>query len=80
MLTAVLDYRCSAAGSREKGSVMSDEKKPNQDKKEIDRKEIDQVSGGAGTHPIPPMPIRPGPPTHPGPIPAPTPPKFPTPV
>jgi hypothetical protein len=40
---------------------MSDEKKPIQDE------ELDKVSGGVGTHPIPIDPIRPGqPPTHPG--------------
>ena len=52
---------------------MSDEQKPNQDK------EVDEISGGVGTHPFPPMPIRPAPPTHPGPMPGPTPPKFPIP-
>jgi hypothetical protein len=41
---------------------MSDDKKPVQDE------ELDKVSGGAGTHPIPIDPIRPGgPPTHPVP-------------
>ena len=40
---------------------MSDDKKPIQDE------ELDKVSGGVGTHPIPIDPIRPGePPTHPG--------------
>ncbi|MFY9719512.1 MAG: hypothetical protein WAK16_07690 [Candidatus Cybelea sp.] len=40
---------------------MSDEKKQVQDE------ELDKVSGGFGTHPIPIDPIRPGqPPTHPG--------------
>jgi hypothetical protein len=40
---------------------MSDEKKQVQDE------ELDKVSGGIGTHPIPIDPIRPGqPPTHPG--------------
>lgn len=40
---------------------MTDDKKPIQDE------ELDKVSGGAGTHPIPIDPIRPGqPPTHPG--------------
>ncbi|HEV3091851.1 MAG TPA: hypothetical protein VGX91_10490 [Candidatus Cybelea sp.] len=40
---------------------MSDDKKPIQDE------ELDKVSGGLGTHPIPIDPIRPGaPPTHPG--------------
>ena len=40
---------------------MSDEKKPVQDE------ELDNVSGGQSSHPIPIDPIRPGgPPTHPG--------------
>jgi hypothetical protein len=47
---------------------MSDEKKQVQDE------ELDKVSGGIGTHPIPIDPIRPGqPPTRPG-QPQPTPP------
>jgi hypothetical protein len=41
---------------------MSDEKKQVQDE------ELDKVSGGVGTHPIPIDPIRPGqPPSHPSP-------------
>lgn len=41
---------------------MSDDKKKVQDEK------LDDVSGGIGAHPVPPMPVRPGgPPTHPGP-------------
>lgn len=40
---------------------MSDEKKPVQDE------ELDNVSGGVMSHPLPIDPIRPGqPPTHPG--------------
>ncbi|HEY2474950.1 MAG TPA: hypothetical protein VGI19_09120 [Candidatus Cybelea sp.] len=39
---------------------MSDDKKPIQDE------ELDKVSGGRGTHPVPIDPIRPAPPTHPG--------------
>ncbi|HLY01882.1 MAG TPA: hypothetical protein VKR56_05225 [Candidatus Cybelea sp.] len=39
---------------------MSDQNKPIQDE------ELDKVSGGIGTHPVPIDPIRPGgPPTHP---------------
>jgi hypothetical protein len=43
--------------------TMSDQKKP------IQENELDRVSGGTGTHPVEPMPIRPTPPTHPEPIP-----------
>lgn len=52
---------------------MSDDKKKVQDEK------LDDVSGGVGSHPVPPMPVRPPtPPTHPGkgrtnPVPGPVP-------
>ncbi|MFY9719513.1 MAG: hypothetical protein WAK16_07695 [Candidatus Cybelea sp.] len=35
--------------------------------KEIEQSELDKISGGVSTHPMPRDPIRPGqPPTHPG--------------
>jgi bacteriocin-like protein len=37
------------------------------DDKQMQDDELDQISGGVGTHPMPFDPIRPGtPPTHPG--------------